>query len=121
MYGPQIAGPRARILVSACLLGERVRYAGRDARSGSALLDRWQAEGRVVPFCPEVAAGLGVPRPAAEIRDGRVRDREGHDRFTTALLRRSGVRVFDEGAIGVADAFLRGLDGERTRDTLERI
>jgi uncharacterized protein YbbK (DUF523 family) len=59
-----------RVLVSACLLGDRVRYSGGDAKTDSPVLDRWLAEGRVVPFCPEVAGGLGVPRPPAEIRRG---------------------------------------------------
>ena len=59
-----------RILVSSCLLGERVRYDGADANAASAALDRWQAEGRLVPFCPEVAGGLPVPRPPAEIDGG---------------------------------------------------
>ncbi len=58
------------VLVSACLLGERVRYNGRDAQANSAVLERWRAEGRLVPFCPEVAGGLGVPRPPAEIQGG---------------------------------------------------
>ncbi|HEX2444522.1 MAG TPA: DUF523 domain-containing protein [Vicinamibacterales bacterium] len=57
-----------RVLVSACLLGERVRYNGADAAAGSPILDAWLAQGRVVRFCPEVAGGLGVPRPAAEIQ-----------------------------------------------------
>jgi uncharacterized protein YbbK (DUF523 family) len=61
-----------RVLVSACLLGEKVRYNGAAATSSSAQLARWMSEGRVVPFCPEVAGGFGVPRPAAEI-DGRGR------------------------------------------------
>jgi uncharacterized protein YbbK (DUF523 family) len=56
-----------RVLVSACLLGQKVRYNGDDAASASPILDRWVAQGRVVPFCPEVAGGLGVPRPSAEI------------------------------------------------------
>jgi uncharacterized protein YbbK (DUF523 family) len=56
-----------RILVSACLLGDNVRYDGGDAVSSDAVLGRWRAEGRVVRLCPEVAAGLGVPRPPAEI------------------------------------------------------
>jgi uncharacterized protein YbbK (DUF523 family) len=56
-----------RILVSACLLGEKVRYNGAAATSGDAILAAWVDEGRVVPFCPEVAGGLGVPRPPAEI------------------------------------------------------
>jgi uncharacterized protein YbbK (DUF523 family) len=57
-----------RVLVSSCLLGERVRYHGGDARLRSTVLDDWVAEGRVIPFCPELAGGLGVPRPPAEIR-----------------------------------------------------
>jgi uncharacterized protein YbbK (DUF523 family) len=88
-----------RVLVSACLLGEKVRYNGADAASGSRILAGWQQEDRVVPFCPEVAGGLGVPRPAAEIRGGdgaAVLDGTGH------VATRSG----DD----VTDAFLRGAE-----------
>lgn len=59
-----------RVLVSACLLGEPVRYHGGDARLEAYWLDRLAEEGRVVPFCPEVAGGLEVPRPPAEIVGG---------------------------------------------------
>lgn len=59
-----------RVLVSSCLLGEAVRYNGADSRCRSEILDRWKAEGRLVPVCPEVAAGLPVPRPPAEIAGG---------------------------------------------------
>jgi uncharacterized protein YbbK (DUF523 family) len=59
-----------QVLVSACLLGQRVRYNGRSADANDAILSRWVDEGRVVAFCPEVAGGLGVPRPAAEIDGG---------------------------------------------------
>ena len=59
-----------RILVSSCLLGERVRYNGDDAVCASEILDRWREEGRLVPFCPETAAGLPVPRSPAEIAGG---------------------------------------------------
>jgi uncharacterized protein YbbK (DUF523 family) len=59
-----------KVLVSACLLGEAVRYDGRDKRSGHQILQRWIQEGRVVPVCPEVAGGLPIPRPPAEIADG---------------------------------------------------
>ncbi len=55
------------ILVSACLLGEHVRYDGRDKRCDHPVLLRWLNEGRVVSICPETAGGLPVPRPAAEI------------------------------------------------------
>ena len=56
-----------KILISACLLGERVRYHGGDARIEHPILRRWQDEGRLVPLCPEVTGGLTTPRPAAEI------------------------------------------------------
>ncbi|MER6582289.1 DUF523 domain-containing protein [Nonomuraea sp. NPDC001023] len=59
-----------RILVSACLMGRRVRYDGGAKTSADALLASWRAEGRLVVFCPEVAGGLPVPRPAAEIEGG---------------------------------------------------
>ena len=60
-----------RILVSACLLGRPVRYDGRaKSHLHDKLLARWQREGRVVPLCPEVAAGFPTPRPPAEIEAG---------------------------------------------------
>jgi len=96
-----------RVLVSACLLGEKVRYNGADAASGSAILRGWLAEDRVLPFCPEVAGGLGVPRPPAEIQGAsgldvlegtaRVRTRAGED-VTPAFLRGA------EGALEAAAA-----------------
>ncbi|MCY1283168.1 hypothetical protein D9M68_328320 [compost metagenome] len=58
-----------KILVSRCLLGERVRYDG-GSHGPLDLLAQWQAEGRVVPLCPEVAGGLPTPRPPAEIPGG---------------------------------------------------
>ena len=58
-----------KILVSRCLLGERVRNDG-GAHGPFDLLERWQHEGRVVALCPEVAGGLPTPRAPAEIRGG---------------------------------------------------
>jgi uncharacterized protein YbbK (DUF523 family) len=58
------------ILISACLLGQPVRYNGKDAATGHVLLAQWQREGRVVGLCPEMAGGLPTPRPAAEITQG---------------------------------------------------
>ena len=59
--------PMEKVLVSACLLGDRVRYHSVDAKTESALVDEWMAEGRIVSFCPEVSGGLAVPRAPAEI------------------------------------------------------
>ena len=58
---------RAKILVSACLVGERVRYDGMVLVCKDRILEYWQQEDRVLAFCPEVAAGLTVPRSPAEI------------------------------------------------------
>lgn len=100
-----------KVLVSACLLGQPVRYDGR-ASGHPDLLQRWQAEGRVVPLCPEVAGGLPTPRPAAEIPGGQggqvlngqaqVRTASGEDvsaafmagaQRALELVRRHGIRV----------------------------
>jgi len=56
-----------KILISACLLGDKVRYDGKGKLLNHPLLQKWQEEGRLVPVCPEVCGGLSVPRPAAEI------------------------------------------------------
>jgi uncharacterized protein YbbK (DUF523 family) len=86
-----------RVLVSSCLLGEAVRYHGGDARCESGVLDRWRAEGRLVPICPETAAGLPVPRPPAEIAGG-----DGG----AVLL--GEAQVGDSLGVDVTGAFLRG-------------
>lgn len=67
------------VLVSECLLGGRVRYDGSAAPSGHPVLAQWRREDRVVPFCPEVAAGLGIPRPPTELSQGRAVTRDGRD------------------------------------------
>lgn len=63
-------GAGAKILVSACLMGHAVRYDGKAKPLHHACLDRWQAEGRLVTICPEMSAGMPVPRPPAEIAEG---------------------------------------------------
>ncbi len=60
-----------RILVSSCLMGQKVRYNGSAKLEEHPLLMQWQDEGRLVPHCPELAAGFQVPRPPAEITDAR--------------------------------------------------
>ncbi|MDF0695069.1 DUF523 domain-containing protein [Rhizobium sp. MC63] len=56
-----------RILVSACLMGHAVRYDGRAKPIVHPAIERWLAEGRLVTICPEMSAGMPVPRPPAEI------------------------------------------------------
>ncbi len=86
-----------RILISACLVGQKVRYDGEDSKTGQERIERWHQEGRLVAVCPEVAGGLGVPRPAAEIVGG-----DGQD-----VLDGDGRLVTEEGE-DVTDAFVSG-------------
>ncbi|WP_314418596.1 DUF523 domain-containing protein [Pseudescherichia vulneris] len=61
---------KTKILVSACLMGFKVRYNSSEKQAVEATLARWQQEGRLVIHCPELAAGLPVPRLSAEISGG---------------------------------------------------
>ena len=85
------------VLVSACLLGQRCRYDGRDNRD-HVLIDELEASGyRAVPMCPEEVGGLPTPRAPAWIGS----------RGAGAVLD-SADRVVDEGGRDVTAAFLRG-------------
>ena len=59
-----------KILVSGCLNGRPIRFNRTSVDVESAIWDRWVSEGRLVAFCPELAAGFPVPRPPAEIVGG---------------------------------------------------
>jgi uncharacterized protein YbbK (DUF523 family) len=56
-----------KVLISACFLGERVRYNGIVQPLVNNLLLQWQRQGRLFSICPEVISGLPVPRPPAEM------------------------------------------------------
>lgn len=88
------------VLVSACLLGESVRYNGGDKRCEHRVLQRWLSEGRVVPICPEVAGGLPVPRPPAEIAGGAG----GHSVLDKDAL------VLDDAGRDVTAHFVKGAE-----------
>ncbi|GAA4504487.1 DUF523 domain-containing protein [Pseudaeromonas paramecii] len=68
-----------KILVSACLLGQPVRYDGQGKGLTDPRLARWQAQGRLVSVCPELAGGLPVPRAPAERQEARVVTVQGED------------------------------------------
>ncbi len=94
-----------KILASACLLGQPLRYDGRDYASGSDLnsdiLASWQDEGRIVSICPEVVGGLAVPRPPAEIQGG---DGGAVLDGTTAVMTAAGDDVSDNFMAGAKQA-----------------
>jgi uncharacterized protein YbbK (DUF523 family) len=60
------AAPRLRIGISQCLLGDHVRYDGGHKRD-SLLADTLSRQVEWVPVCPEVEAGLGVPREPMQL------------------------------------------------------
>ena len=72
------------IFVSACLLGENCKYSGGNNRNEAVI--SFLEEKEFVAVCPERAGGLPAPRPPAEIRDGRVVDKEGKDVTAEFLL-----------------------------------
>jgi uncharacterized protein YbbK (DUF523 family) len=88
---------QGKVLVSACLLGEAVRYDGRAKTVDHPVLARWMKEGRLVSFCPEMAGGLGVPRPRCEIVDGTGED-----------VWQGRARVMDEHGGDCTEAFRAG-------------
>ena len=88
-----------KILVSACLLGRNCKYNGGnnyDPKVEALLKDHVAVE-----ICPELMAGLGVPRTPIEIVNSEVKDRNGN-RVDAALrgsvdmiltqVRREGIR-----------------------------
>lgn len=86
-----------KILVSACLLGCKVRY---NASSVDVENDRFEqllAQYEIIPFCPEVSAGLPIPRSPAEIRSG-----EGID------VLEGSAKVVGIDGVDVTDYFLHG-------------
>lgn len=70
---------KPKILVSACLLGEPVRYDGQSNSLNDQMLDNLDQQNRIVAFGPEVSGGLATPRERAEILSLRVFTESGKD------------------------------------------
>lgn len=80
-----------KILISACFLGQKVRYNGKIKTLEHELITQWHQQGRLVSICPEVIGGLAVPRPAAEI-----------NQLSGKVIASNGIDVskeFEQGAI----------------------
>jgi uncharacterized protein YbbK (DUF523 family) len=60
----------AKILISACLVGQKVRYNGKDLLQETEGFQTLKQQHELIPLCPEVAGGLSTPRPPAEIQMG---------------------------------------------------
>jgi uncharacterized protein YbgA (DUF1722 family)/uncharacterized protein YbbK (DUF523 family) len=68
----ETAPPRVRLGISACLLGNKVRFDGQHKRD-TFLVDELGPLVEWVPVCPEVEVGMGVPRESVRL----VADRAG--------------------------------------------
>ncbi len=65
-----------KIIVSACLLGQNCKYNG--GNNYSAAVEAFLQGKEIIAVCPEVLAGLGIPRTPIEIVDGVLQDRDGN-------------------------------------------
>ena len=111
---------RVRIAVSACLLGENVRYDG-GHKYDPYVAEELAAHCELVSLCPELEAGMGVPRepvhlagdPAAPRMVGNL---SGED-WTARVGALAGERVAQLDAMRVAGCVLKsrspscGIDG----------
>ncbi len=88
----------SKILISACLLGHAVRYDGKGKPLAHPAIDQWREEGRLVTICPELAGGMSVPRPPAEIENG----------MTGADVLAGRARVVEITGGEVTEAFIAG-------------
>ena len=79
-----------RLLISACLLGFPCKYSGGDNALPAQTLAALRRRFRLIPVCPELAGGLGVPREPSERRGDRVLSADGRD--VTEQFRR-GARI----------------------------
>lgn len=66
-----------KILISACLLGQRVRYDGGHCLQEDPWLQELAAKKLLAPICPEMEAGLEVPREPIELKNGEVVNARG--------------------------------------------
>ena len=65
-----------KVVVSACLLGRNCKYNG--GNNESEAVKAYLRGREVIEVCPEMLAGLGVPRTPVEIVDGIVMDKNGN-------------------------------------------
>jgi uncharacterized protein YbbK (DUF523 family) len=68
---------KEKIIVSACLLGRKVRYDGNDSYKEeiAALKEKYD----LIPVCPEVIGDLSIPRDPAEIKGSQIVTDKGKD------------------------------------------
>lgn len=81
-----------KVLVSACLLGRNCKYNG--GNNYNEMIVEYLKGKDVIPVCPEVLAGLGVPRTPIEIVDGVLLDRNGNS--VDGVLRQAVAQILEQ-------------------------
>ena len=66
-----------KIIVSACLLGDKCRYDGHS--NYVPLIKELKEKYEIIVICPEVNGGLSIPRTSSEIKGDRVINQKGKD------------------------------------------
>jgi uncharacterized protein YbbK (DUF523 family) len=104
-----------RVLISACLMGDNVRYDGKNKLIHHPILLNWINNDVLVSTCPEVSGGLTIPRPPAEIQAEyteltRIRPLEikANANKPAEQLSPSSLRVVTNQSIDVTEQFLLG-------------
>lgn len=70
-----------KILISACLFGENVRYdGGNNSIMTDPFLQKLHQENRLIPVCPEELGGLPTPRVPVEIKEAKAINQDGVDK-----------------------------------------
>lgn len=59
---------KPKIGVSRCLLGDAVRYDGQ-SKPCTVVIEKISEYFELIPICPEVEAGLSIPRPPVQLSD----------------------------------------------------
>ena len=89
---------KSKIAVSSCLLGEAVRYDGTD-KHVEYITQQIAHEYTLISLCPEMAVGMGVPRPPIHLVDDgdaiQVRGIDDPECNMTKPLAEYGARVFE--------------------------
>ena len=110
---------KAKILISACLIGENVKYDGGHNVSSDPRIKMWQEAGVLVPVCPEVLGGLSVPRPPCEVVENtrRVMCQTGED-VTEAFERGARECVQKAKEEGIVMAILKARSPSCGKDVI---
>ena len=106
MNGLMKTGTAIKIGISGCLIGEKVRYDGGHKRN-SMIVESLAAVATLIPICPEVELGMGVPRPPLALvkdmsGDVRMITRDGGSQDFTSRMEQFAVQICNERLSGIS-------------------